>query len=76
MTNSISSVSNFPRIKNGSHVINPDDKNIKGAHWVSLFLDANTVAYIDSFGNCIHSSRSIKQNQRQINYSQYIYNTR
>ena len=31
-------------------MINLDDKNSKGAHWVSLFIDRNLAVYFDSFG--------------------------
>ena len=31
-------------------MINFDDKNSKGTHWVSLFIDRNTAIYFDSFG--------------------------
>ena len=31
-------------------MINLDDKNSKGTHWVSLFIDRNTDVYFDSFG--------------------------
>ena len=29
---------NLPRIKDGAYVINLDDKQSKGIHWVSLYL--------------------------------------
>ena len=32
------------------YVINPDDENIVGTHWVSLFTDRNTAVYFDYFG--------------------------
>ena len=32
------------------HVINLEDKNSKGTHWVSLFIDKNVAIYFDSFG--------------------------
>ena len=41
---------NLPRIKDGKYVINIDDKNSKGTHWVSLFINKNTAAYFDYFG--------------------------
>ena len=53
--------SNLPTIKDGSYVINLDDKNSKGAQCVSLFIDRNTAVYFDSFLNGILSSRSFKQ---------------
>ena len=31
-------------------MINLDDKKSKRTHWVSLFIDRNTVVYFDSFG--------------------------
>ena len=33
------------------YVINLNDKNGKGMHWVSLFINRNTAVYFDSFGN-------------------------
>ena len=41
---------NLPRIKDGTYVINLDDKKSQGVHWVSLFIDRNTAVYFDSFG--------------------------
>ena len=41
---------NIPRKKDGAYVLNLDDKNSKGTHWVSLFVDRNTAVYFDSFG--------------------------
>ena len=32
------------------YVINLDDKNSKGIHWVSLFINKSTTVYFDSFG--------------------------
>ena len=32
------------------YITNLDDKNSKGTHWVSLFIDRNTAVYFDSFG--------------------------
>ena len=41
---------NVPRIKDGAYVINLDDQNSKGTHWVSLFINKNLAIYFDSFG--------------------------
>ena len=41
---------NLPRIKDEAYVINLDDKQSKGAHWVTLFIARNTAVYFDSFG--------------------------
>ena len=36
---------NLPRIKDGVYVINLDDKQNKGTHWISLFIERNTAVY-------------------------------
>ena len=41
---------NLPRIKNGVYVINLDDKNSKGIHWILLFIVRNLAVYFDPFG--------------------------
>ena len=41
------SKNNLPKIKD---VVNLNDKNSKGTHWVSLFIHKNIVIYFDSFG--------------------------
>ena len=48
--NGVFSRNNLPRIKDGAYVINLDDRNSKGTHWVSLFIDKNLAIYFDSFG--------------------------
>ena len=48
--NGVFSRNNLPRIKDGAYVINLDDRNSKGTHWVSLFIDKNIAIYFDSFG--------------------------
>ena len=40
----------LPRIEDGVHVINLNDKQSKGRHWISLFIDGNSALYFDSFG--------------------------
>ena len=47
--NGVFSRSNLPRIKDQAYVINLDDRNSKGTHWVSLFIDRNLAVYFDSF---------------------------
>ena len=41
---------NLPKVKYAAYVINFDDKQSKGAHWVSLFTGRNIAVYFDSFG--------------------------
>ena len=49
--NGIYSRNNLPnKIKKGAYVINLDEYENAGTHWVSLFVKANKVIYFDSFG--------------------------
>ena len=41
---------NLPKIKDGAYIINLEDENSKGTHWVALFIDRNLAVYFDSFG--------------------------
>ena len=41
---------NLPRIKRETCVKNLDDKQSKGTHWVSLFIDISIAVCFDSFG--------------------------
>ena len=42
---------NLPnKIKKGAYVINLDEYENTGTHWISLFVKANKVIYFDSFG--------------------------
>ena len=42
---------NLPnKIKKGAYVINLDDYENTGTHWVSLFVKTNEAVYFDSFG--------------------------
>ena len=40
---------NLPRIKDGAYVLNLDEKQSKGTHWVSLCIGRHTAVYFDSF---------------------------
>ena len=48
--NSVFSRNNLLRLKDRAYFINLDDKISEGTHWVSLFIDRNTVVDFDSFG--------------------------
>ena len=41
---------NLSKTKDGAYVINLDDTQSKGTHWILLFLKKNVAVYIDSFG--------------------------
>ena len=70
--NGFFSRNNISRIKDGAYVINRDDENSTGTHWVSLFIDRNTAVYFDYFGIEYIPQEILKQNKRLINYSQYV----
>ena len=49
--NGVYSRNNLPnKIKKGAYVINLDEYENTGTHWVSLFVKTNETIYIDSFG--------------------------
>ena len=49
--NGVYSRNNLPnKIKKGAYVINLDEYENTGTHWISLFVKANKVIYFDSFG--------------------------
>ena len=37
-------------IKNGAHVINLDEYEDVGTHWIALYVNDNEITYFDSFG--------------------------
>ena len=45
------SKNNLPKIiKNGAYVINLDEYEDIGTHWIALYVKNNEVIYFDSFG--------------------------
>ena len=38
------------KIKDGAYVINLDEYEDKGTHWIALFCNRNEILYFDSFG--------------------------
>ena len=49
--NSVYSRNNLPnKIKKGAYVINLEEYENTGTHWISLFVKTNEVIYFDSFG--------------------------
>ena len=48
--NGVYSRNNLPRIKDGVYVINLDECQSVGTNWIALHVNANNIAYFDSFG--------------------------
>ena len=40
----------LPKIKNGAYVINLDEYESIGTHWIALYVNEDNIAYFDSFG--------------------------
>ena len=53
--NSVYSRNNFPKIKDGAYVINHDEHESIGTHWIALYVNGNKrrasydAKYLDSF---------------------------
>ena len=45
----------LPKIQNGFYVINLDNFNLAGTHWVSVWMTTNKAYYIDPFGQVPNS---------------------
>ena len=48
--NGVYSRNNLPKIKDGAYVINLDEYESIGTHWIALHVNDNNVTYFDSFG--------------------------
>ena len=48
--NGVYSRNNLPKIKDGVYVINCDEYNSIGSHWIALYVYCNNIIYFDSFG--------------------------
>ena len=58
--NGVYSRNNLPIIKDGAYVINLDEYQSIGTHWIALYLNANNIVYFDSFG-VEHIPKEIKK---------------
>ena len=47
--NGACSRNNLPKKKDGAYVINVDEFKSIGTHWVGFYVNANNIAYFDSF---------------------------
>ena len=48
--NSIYSRNNLSKIKDGTYIINLDEYESIGTHWIALYVNAKNLTYFDSFG--------------------------
>ena len=48
------------KIKDGAYIINLDEYESIGTHWIALYVNDNDVAYFDSFG-VEHIPKEIKK---------------
>ena len=58
--NGVYSRNNLPIIKDGAYVINLDEYQSIGTHWIALYVNANNIVYFDSFG-VEHIPKEIKK---------------
>ena len=65
--------SNLPKtIKSGAYVINLDEYEDVGTHWIALFVKINEITYFDSFG-VEHVPKDIKKFIEQKNIKTNIF---
>ena len=48
--NGVYSINNLPKIKDGAYVINLDENESVGTHWIALYVNGNNIIHFDSFG--------------------------
>ena len=58
--NGVYSRNNLPKIKDGAYIINLDEYESIGTHWIALYVNAKNVTYFDSFG-VEHIPKEIKK---------------
>ena len=51
---------NLPKVKDGPYVINLDEYNLVGTHWIAFYVNNNNVTYFDSF-RVEHIPKEIKK---------------
>ena len=57
--NGVYSRNNLTKIKDGAYIINLDEYESIGTHWIALYVNDNNVTYFDSFG-VEHISKKLK----------------
>ena len=58
--NGVYSRNNLSKIKDGAYIINLDEYESVGTHWIALYVNTKTVTYFDSFGG-EHIPKEIKK---------------
>ena len=48
--NDVYSKNNLSKTKDGAYIINLDEYESIGTHWIALYVNAKNVTYFDSFG--------------------------
>ena len=48
--NGVYSRNNLLKIKDGAYILNLDEYESIGTHWIALYGNANNIVYFDSFG--------------------------
>ena len=70
--NDIYSRNNLPKIKDGAYVVNLDDYKSIRTHWITLYVNGNSVIYFDSFA-VEHIPKKIKKFMKNKNITTNIY---
>ena len=58
--NGVYSRNNLPKVKDGAYVMNPDQSESIGTHWIALYVNGNNIIYFGSFG-VKHIPKEIKK---------------
>ena len=48
--NGVCSRNYLSKLKDGVYIINPDEYESMGTHWIALYVNAKNITYFDSFG--------------------------
>ena len=70
--NGVYSRNNLSKIKDGAYVINLDEYESIGTHWIALYVNVNSMVYFDSFG-VQHIPKEIRKFIGNKNISTNIY---
>ena len=70
--NGVYSRNNLSKINDGAYIINLDEYESIGTHWIAFYVNAENVTYFDSFG-VDHIPNEIKKFIRNKNIMTNIY---